>query len=71
MVAWSLQLGISLVRILGVLLVAFKEVLETLGSLEGMLAPYSPPSFDSFGHLSGFGQLDRLFFDSYVVVDKW
>jgi hypothetical protein len=56
---------------LGTLLAVSKEVLEALRSLEGMLVPYAPPSFDGFSHLSGLGELDCSFFDSDVIVDKW
>jgi hypothetical protein len=44
------------------LVIAPKEVLEALGSLEWVLVSYSPSGFDSFGHLSSFSELDCSFF---------
>jgi hypothetical protein len=66
-----LLLVVMLIGILGALLSVFKEVLKSLGSLKGALISYASSSFDCFGHLSGFSELDSPFLDPYVVVDEW
>ena len=47
-----------------------KDALEVSRSLKCSLIFYSPFSFDSFGYLSSFGELDGTFFNSFVVLNK-
>jgi hypothetical protein len=48
-----------------------KKVLKTLWSLKGALVPYPSSGFDGFGHLSGLGELNGLFFNPYIIINKW